>query len=104
MKLFEETSRQCVSATIGENSSGYYQKIDRTLEYFRSAWLDGMIVVTCGSKQKHEPKLFDVQSKLEQFGFRARKSKFEFFQKQSGWAMKLMKTELNRIKRKSKRH
>ena len=75
MKLSEETSRQCVFALTGGNFSGYYrfkkgfygladiptifqEKIDRTLEYCTPAWLDDIIIVTRGSKQDHEKKLF----------------------------------------------
>ena len=74
MKLYEETSRQCVFAITGEKFSGYYQfkkgcygldgiptvfqeKIDRTLEYSTRAWLNDIIVVTRGSEQDHEGNL-----------------------------------------------
>ena len=77
MKLSEETSRQCVFALTGGNFCGYYrfkkgfygladiptifqEKIYRTLEYCTPAWLDDIIIVTRGSKQDHEKKLFDV--------------------------------------------
>ena len=90
MKLSEETSRQCVFALTGGNFSGYYrfkkgfygladiptifqEKIDRTLEYCTPAWLDDIIIVTRGSKQDHEKKLFDVLDKLEKAGYRASK-------------------------------
>ena len=102
MKLSEETSRQCVFALTGGNFSGYYrfkkgfygladiptifqEKIDRTLEYCTSAWLDDIIVVTRGSKQDHEKKLFDVLNKLEKAGYRASKRKSEFFKNQTKW-------------------
>ena len=102
MKLSEETSRQCVSALTGGNFSGYYrfkkgfygladiptkfqEKIDRTLEYCTPAWLDDIIVVTRGSKQDHEKKLFDVLDKLEKAGYRASKKKSEFFMKETKW-------------------
>ena len=51
----------------------FQEKIDRTLEYSTPAWLDDIIVVTRGSRQEHEKKLFDVLSKLEKAGYRARK-------------------------------
>ena len=70
MKLSDETSRQCVFAiTRGKLSGSYrfkkgfygladiltiFQKIDRTLEYSTSAWLDDIIVVTRRRKQDHE--------------------------------------------------
>ena len=102
MKLSEETSRQCVFAITGGNFSGYYrfkkgfygladiptifqEKIDRTLEYCTPAWLDDIIVVTRGSKQDHEKKLFDVLDKLEKAGYRASKKKSEFFMKETKW-------------------
>ena len=102
MKLSEETSRQCVFALTGGNFNGYYrfkkgfygladiptifqEKIDRTLEYCTPAWLDDIIVVTRGSKQDHEKKLFDVLNKLEKAGYRASKRKSEFFINQTKW-------------------
>ena len=82
MRLSEETSRQCVFALTAENFRGYYrfkkgfyglaviptifqEKIDRTLEHCTPAWLGDIIVVTRGSRQDHEKKLFDVLIKLE---------------------------------------
>ena len=67
----KKTSRQCVFASNGAKSSGYYQfkkgcygladiptifqeKIDRTFEKGTPAWLDDIIVVTRGHKQQHE--------------------------------------------------
>ena len=102
MKLLEETSRQCVFAQTGGNFSGYYrfkkgfygladiptifqEKIDRTLEYCTPAWLDDIIVVTRGSKQDYEKKLFDVLNKLEKTGYRASKRMSEFFINQTKW-------------------
>ena len=102
MKLSEETSRQCVFALTGGNFSGHYRfkkgffglaeiptifqgKIDRTLEYCTPAWIDDIIVVTRGSKQDHEKKLFDVVNKLEKAGYRASKRKSEFFVNQTKW-------------------
>ena len=102
MKLSKETSRQCVFALTGEKFSGYYrfkkgfygladiptifqEKIDRTLGYCTPAWLDDIIVVTRGSKQDHERKLFDFLNMLEKAGYRASKKKSEFFMKQTKW-------------------
>ena len=102
MKLSEETSRQCVFALTEGNFSGYYrfkkgfygladiptifqEKIDRTLEYCTPAWLDDIIIVTRGSKQDHEKKLFDVLDKLEKAKYRASKKKTEFFMKETKW-------------------
>ena len=102
MKLSEETGRQCVFAFTGGTFSGYYrfkngfygladitkifqEKIDRTLGYCTPAWLDDIILVTRGSKQDHEEKLFDVLNKLEKAGYRASKKKSEFFMEQTKW-------------------
>ena len=90
MKLSEETSRQSVFAITGGNFSGYYrfkkgfygladiptkfqEKIDRTLKYSTPAWLNDIIIVTRGSKQEHEKKLFDILNKLDKAGYRASK-------------------------------
>ena len=90
MKLSEETSRQSVFAITGGNFSGYYrfkkgfygladiptifqENIDRTLEYSTPAWLNDIIIVTRGSKQEHEKKLFDILNKLDKAGYRASK-------------------------------
>ena len=43
------------------------------------------IIVTRGSKQDHEKKLFDVLDKLEKAGYRASKKKSEFFLKETKW-------------------
>ena len=101
MKLSEETSRECVFALTGENFSGYYrfkkgftdlpiyplfqEKIDRKLEYCTPAWLDDIIVVTRGSKQDREKKLFDVINKLDKAEYRASKKKSEFFMNETKW-------------------
>ena len=101
-KLSEETSRHCVFALTGGKFSGYYrfekgfyglaeiptifqEKIDRTLGYCTPAWLEDMIIVTRGSKQDHEEKLFDVLNKLEKAGYRASKRILQFFMKQTNW-------------------
>ena len=43
-----------------------------------SAWLDDIIVVTRGSEQDHEKKLFDVLKKLDKPDYRTCKKKSEF--------------------------
>ena len=61
------------------------EKIDRTLGYCTPAWLDDLIIVTRGSKEDHERKLFDVLSKLEKAGYRISKKQSEFFMNQTKW-------------------
>ena len=102
MQLSQETSRQCVFTLTGGNFSGHYtlknrfyvladiltifqEKIDRTLDYCTPAWLDDLIVVTRGSKQDHEKKLFDILNKLEKAGYRASKKKSELFMNETNW-------------------
>ena len=63
----------------------FQEKIDRTLEYSTQAWLDDIIIVTPGSKQEHEKKLFDILNKLEKAGYRASKKKSEFFMNRIKW-------------------
>ena len=101
-KLSKETSRQCVFAITGGNFSGYYrvkkgfygladipkifhEKIDRTLEYSTPAWLDDIIVVTRGSREEHEKKIFEILKKLEKAGYRASERKSEFFLNKTKW-------------------
>ena len=95
MKLSEETSRQCVFALIGARFSRNYRCekgfTDSPLyrQYFKKnrlnigkqypAWLDDIIVVTRGSKQDYERKVFEVLAKLEKAGRRASNRRSDFF-------------------------
>ena len=102
MKLSKETSRQCVFAITRGKVSGYYsfkkgfheldeipavfqEKIDRTQECSIPSWLDDIIVVTRGSREDHEKKLFDVLKKLEDARYRASEQKPEFVSKKTKW-------------------
>ena len=122
MKLSEETSRQCVFAITGAKFSGYYrfqkgfygladiptifqEKIDRTLEHSKPAWLDDITVVTRGNGQEHEKKLFDVLSKLEKAGYRASKRKSDFFLKRTKWlGHEIDENGIKQTKKKLKRY
>ena len=42
------------------------KKIERTLTCMNPAWLDDIIVVTCGKKQEHVSKLKTVLKKLKE--------------------------------------
>ena len=92
----------CIFAVTGGNFTGYYrflkgfygladiptisrEKIDRTLENKHPAWLDDIIVVTKGSKQKHMEELIDVLTKLENAGYRLSKSKSKLFKTEIEW-------------------
>ena len=59
-----------------------YSKTKLT-EHCTPTWLDDILIVTRGSKQGHERKLFDVLNKLEKAGYRASKKISEFFMKQT---------------------
>ena len=63
----------------------FQEKIDQTLENKHPAWLDDIIVVTKGSKQKHMEELIDVLTRLENAGYRLSESKSELFKTEIEW-------------------
>ena len=82
LKLSRRAMDLCIFAVTGGNFTGYYQflkgfygladiltifqeQIDQTLENNYPAWLEDIIVVKKGSRQKHMNELIDVLSKLE---------------------------------------
>ena len=92
----------CIFAVTVGNFTGYYrflkgfygladiptifqEKIDQTLENKHPAWLDDVILVTKGSKQKHMEELIDVLAKLENAGYRLSESKSELFKTEIEW-------------------
>ena len=92
----------CIFAVTVGNFTGYYrflkgfygladiptifqEKIDQTLENKHPAWLDDVILVTKGSKQKHMDELIDVLAKLENAGYRLSESKSELFKTEIEW-------------------
>ena len=92
----------CIFAVTGRNFTGHYrflkgfygradiptifqEKTDQTLENKHPAWLDDIIVVTRGSKQKHMDELIDVLSKLENAGYGLNESKSELFKTEIEW-------------------
>ena len=102
LKLSKRAMDLCIFAVTGGNFTGYYQflkvfygqadiptvfqeKIDQTLENKHPAWLDDIIVVTKGSKQKHMEELIDVLTKLENAGYRLSESKSELFKTEIEW-------------------
>ena len=60
------------------------KKIDRTLKYETPLWLDDIIVVTRGDKDKHREKLFKKLKQLQEPGYCASK-KIEFFLNETIW-------------------
>ena len=101
-RLSKKAMDLCIFAVTGGNFAGYYrflkgfygladiptifqEKIDQTLENKHPAWLDDIIVVTKGSKQKHLEELTDVLSKLENAGYRLSESKSELFKTEIEW-------------------
>ena len=102
MKLAPETSKHCNFAITGEKINGYYrfrkgfygpadiptifqEKIDRTLGHETPVWLDDIIVVTRGTKEKHTQELESVLTKLENEGYKASKKKSKFYLKETVW-------------------
>ena len=102
MKLAPETSKHCNFAITGEKINAYYcfrkgfygpadiptifqEKIDRTLGHETAVWLDDIIVVTRGTKEKHTQKLESVLTKLKNEGYKASKKKPKFSLKETVW-------------------
>ena len=100
--LSREARNLCISAITGGNFTGYYrflkgfygladiptifqEKIDQTLEYKHTAWLDDIIVVTRGSKEQHKKELVDVLTRLENAGYKLSESKSELFKTEIEW-------------------
>ena len=92
----------CIFAVTGGNLTGYYrflkgfygladtptifhEKIDQTLENKHPAWLNDIIVVRKGSKQKHMEEQSDVLTKVENAGYRPSESKSDFFKTELEW-------------------
>ena len=92
MKLAPDTSKHCNFAITGEKINGYYrfrkgfygpadiptifqEKIDRTFGHETPVWLDDIIVVTRGTKEKHNQKLESVLTKPENEGYKESKKK-----------------------------
>ena len=86
LRLSKRAMDLCIFAVTGGTFTGYYHllksfyeladnptkfqaKSDKRLEK-HPAWLDDILVVTKGSKQKHLDEIFDVLSKLENNGYR----------------------------------
>ena len=63
----------------------FQEKIDRTLGHETPVWLDDIIVVTRGKKEKHTQKLESVLTKLENEGYKASKKKSKFYLKETVW-------------------
>ena len=102
LKLSRRAMDLCIFAVTGANFTGYYRflkcfygvadiptifqdKFDQILENKHPAWLDDIIVVTKGSKQKHMNELIDVLLKLENAEYRLSEIKFELFETEIEW-------------------
>ena len=100
--LSREAQNLCISAVTGGDFTGYYrflkgfygladiptifqEKIDQTLESKHPAWLDDIIIITKGPKEKHEKELFEVLTRLENAGYRLSENKSEFFKSEVEW-------------------
>ena len=102
LQLSKRAMDLCIFAVTGGNFTGYYrflkgfygladiptifqEKIDQTLENKHPAWLDDIIVVTKGSKQKHMEELTDVLTRLENAGYGLSENKSELFKTEIEW-------------------
>ena len=116
LQLSKQAMDLCILAVTGGNFTGYYRfpksfhgladiqtpfrkKLDQTLENKHPAWLDDIIVVTKGSKQKHMDALVDVLTKLEKAGYRLSENKSELFKTKIEWiGHKRLATDQNGIR------
>ena len=102
LQLSKRAMDLCLFAVTGGNFTGYYrflkgfygladiptifqEEIDQTLENKHPAWLDDIIVVTKGSKQKHMEELTDLLTRLENAGYRLSENKSELFKTEIEW-------------------
>ena len=57
----------------------------RTLNYQADVWLDDIIIVTRGDKEKCREKLFKIPEQIQEAWYRASESISEFFFKKITW-------------------
>ena len=113
IKLNENTKNLCIFTVTGRDFTGYYrsvkgfhglvdiptifeERIDTTLEHKHPVWLDDIIIVTRGNRDKHEAEVRETMTKLEQAAFRLYPKKCEFFEKETEWVGH--KTDQKRIR------
>ena len=63
----------------------FQEQIDTTLEHKHPAWLDDIIIVTKGNRDKHAAEKRATITKLEQVGYKLNPKKCEFFKKEIEW-------------------
>ena len=102
IKLDENTKTLCIFTVTGGDFTGYYrflkgfcglaefptkfqERIDKTLEHKHPAWLDDIILVTKGNRDKHEAEVRETMTKLEQAGYRINAKKCEFSKEEIEW-------------------
>ena len=101
IKLDEKKTRNlCIFTVTGGEFTGYYrflegfhgladkptifqERIDTTREHENPTWLDDIIIITKGNKEKHEAEVSKTMTKLEKTGYRLNRKKCEFFKKES---------------------
>ena len=102
IKLDDETKNFCLFTITGGEFTGFYrflkgffgladiptifqERIDKTLEFKHPAWLDDIIIVTKGTKDKHEAEVKETMEKLEKAGYRLHPNKCEFVKQEAEW-------------------
>ena len=63
----------------GDLPTVFKKKVNRTLGHRTLVWLDDIIIVNRGTKEKLTCKLFSVLAKMENEGYRAKKEKKPIF-------------------------
>ena len=61
------------------------ERIDKTLEYKHTSWLDDIIIVMKRDLKKHETEVRETMKKLENAGYRLNPRKCEFFKTKIEW-------------------
>ena len=69
---------------LADIPTNFQEEIDQTLENKHPAWMDGIIVVTKGTKQEHMVKLVDVLSTSENAGNRLSETKSKYSTRKNG--------------------
>ena len=102
IKLDKNKKNLCIFTVTGRDFTGFYRflkgfygladvptifqyRIGTTLEHKRPAWLDDIILVTNGNRNKHEAEVRETMTKLKQARCRINPEKCEFFKKEIEW-------------------
>ena len=69
---------------LADIPTDFQENIDNTLQN-KHPWLDDILIVTKGSKEKHKAELMEILEILEREGYGLRKKKTELFRNENEW-------------------